>query len=261
MSLDKQIKKEVKYLIILKNKRQIEIMREAGRIVAECHDMLKDIVKPGVSLLELDEAVEKHIVERGAIPSFKGYQGFPASICTAINDVICHGIPDETILKDGDVITIDIGAQLEGYHGDSAWTYAVGEVSDEIKQLMDVTLKALHLGIEQAISGNRVGDIGYAIDSYVTEFGYGNVREFGGHGVGKNLWEEPQILHLGDKGRGARLSKGMVIAIEPMITTGGWKSKVDADGWTARTLDGSICVQYEHTIAITENGPEILTKL
>lgn len=248
-------------MIIIKNKEEIAKMREAGRIVAECHAILKDKVVPGVTTLELDAIVEAHIRSKGAKPSFKGYHGFPSSICSAPNDVICHGMPDNKPLKDGDVITLDIGAYLDGYHGDSAWSYAVGDVSEEIKTLMDDVLKALMLGIEQAVEGNTVGDIGYVIDKFVSEKGYGNVVTFAGHGVGKNLWEAPEVVHKGKKGSGPKLKNGMTIAIEPMITLGSGRSKIDADGWTARTVDGSICVQYEHTIALTEDGPKIMTTL
>ncbi len=248
-------------MIITKSKKEIEIMREAGRIVAECHELLKDAVKPGVTTMELDMLVEKHIRSRGATPSFKGYHGFPSSICSSPNDVICHGMPDDKPLKDGDVITIDIGAYKGGYHGDSAWTYAVGEVSQEIKALMEDTLESLMRAISVAVEGNTVGDLGHAIEEYIKPKGYGIVVEFAGHGVGRNLWEAPEIVHKGRPGTGPKLKNGMTIAIEPMITLGTWKSKIEADGWTARTTDGSICVQYEHTIAITEDGPQILTQL
>lgn len=248
-------------MIIIKSKKEIEVMREAGKIVAECHALLKEAVKPGVTTIELDALVEKHIRSRGATPSFKGYHGFPSSICSSPNDVICHGMPDAKELKNGDVITIDIGAYKGGYHGDSAWTYAVGEVSDKIKTLMEDTLESLMRAISVAVEGNTVGDLGHAIEEYIAPKGYGIVVEFAGHGVGKNLWEAPEIVHKGKAGTGPKLKNGMTIAIEPMITLGAWKSKIMPDGWTAKTTDGSICVQYEHTIAITEDGPKILTTL
>ncbi|ADO82620.1 type I methionyl aminopeptidase [Ilyobacter polytropus] len=248
-------------LIILKSEKEIEIMREAGRIVAECHGLIKKMIKPGVTTLEIDEMVEKYIREKGAIPSFKGYHGFPFSTCAAPNDVICHGMPNNVPLKEGDVITIDIGALYNGFHGDSAWSYAVGEVRQEIKDLMETTLEALHKGIEQAVEGNCIGDIGNAIEKYVRPKGYGIVVGFAGHGVGSTLWEEPEILHVGEAKTGPKLKNGMTIAIEPMITLGHWKAKIDSDGWTARTIDGSVCVQYEHSIAITPEGPKILTTL
>ncbi|UNK16030.1 type I methionyl aminopeptidase [Paenibacillus sp. N3/727] len=248
-------------MIILKTDKEIEIMREAGRIVAECHAMLEQLIKPGVTTMEIDRLVEEKIRSRGAVPSFKGHHGFTASICTAKNDVICHGFPDSVPLVDGDVITIDIGAFYNGFHGDSGWTYAVGNASKEIENLMNVCHHSLFLGIEQAFAGNRMGDIGFVIDSYAQQFGYGNVREFTGHAIGRELWEEPVVPHYGSKGKGIRLKKGMVLAIEPMLTLGDWRSYVENDGWTARTIDHSICVQYEHTVAITEDGPQILTVL
>ncbi len=248
-------------MIKLKSPREIEIMRDAGRIVAECHAMLAELVKPGVTTLELDDAVERRIRQLGATPSFKGHHGFSGSICTAINDVICHGIPDRKALREGDVITIDVGAFYKGYHGDSAWTYTAGAVSPEIQHLMDVTKECLFIGIDQARTGNHVGDIGHAIAERAKQAGMGNVRQFTGHGVGQELWEDPTVPHYGSPGTGALLRPGMTLAIEPMITLGGWRAKVDPDGWTARTVDGSICVQYEHTVAITEDGPMILTQL
>lgn len=248
-------------MIILKSPKEISIMRDAGKIVAECHALIAEKIKPGINTLMLDQMVEKLIRQRGAVPSFKGHHGFPATICVAVNDVICHGFPSSTKLRDGDVVTIDIGAHYMGYHADSAWSYAVGHVSPEITKLMEVTKECLFKGIEQARPGNRVGDIGHAIQQYAESFGYGVIREFCGHGIGQSLWEEPQIPHYGRKNRGLSLKTGMTIAIEPMITNGGWRSKLDQDGWTARTIDGSICVQYEHTIAITEAEPVILTTL
>ncbi|WP_314588497.1 type I methionyl aminopeptidase [Paenibacillus terrigena] len=247
--------------MITKSEQELEIMREAGRIVAECHAFLAEKIKPGVTTQELDQMVENHIRKRGALPSFKGHHGFTASICAARNDVICHGFPDDEPLQDGDVITIDLGAFYKGFHGDSGWTYAVGQVSDKITKLMKDCHTGLMLGIEQAVIGKRVGDIGHAIQSFADQHKYGNVREFTGHGIGQDLWEEPAVPHHGRRGTGALLKKGLVLAIEPMFTLGGWRAFIDADGWTARTMDGSICVQYEHTVAITEHGPEILTKL
>lgn len=248
-------------MMLLKSNEEIGFMREAGRIVAECHALIADKIKPGTATLDIDRLVEAHIRARGATPSFKGHHGFTASICVAKNDVICHGFPDEQPLLDGDVVTIDIGAFYKGYHGDSGWTYAVGTVSDEIAKVMEACHHSLFLGIEQAVAGNRIGDIGHAIDSYAKQAGYGNVKQFCGHGVGKSLWEEPSVPHFGKKGTGPRLSSGLVLAIEPMLTLGAWEAYLDSDGWTARTVDNSICVQYEHTVAVTDNGPEILTRL
>lgn len=247
-------------MIIIKSPEEIAIMRRAGQIVAECHQVLQDMVKPGVTTLELDEVAEEYIRQQGALPSFKGHQGFPASICVAINDVVCHGIPGLTKLQTGDVITIDIGALYQGFHGDSAWTYAVGDVSKDVRQLIKVGLECLFLGIEEARPGKRIGAIGHAIQTYAEEHGYGVVRMFCGHGVGRKLWEDPLIPHVGEPDIGAEIKEGMVFAIEPMITMGDWATEIADDG-TARTMDGSLCVQYEHTIAITKDGPRILTKL
>ncbi|WP_152393561.1 type I methionyl aminopeptidase [Paenibacillus guangzhouensis] len=247
--------------MIIKSEPELARMREAGRIVAECHAFLAEKIKPGVTTLALDRMVEQHIRKRGALPSFKGHHGFTASICAARNDVICHGFPDNEPLLDGDVITIDLGAHYKGYHGDSGWTYAVGQVSDPIKKLMEDCHKALMLGIEQAVSGKRIGDIGHAIQTFADRHNYGNVRQFTGHGIGQDLWEEPAVPHYGRQGSGPVLKNGLVLAIEPMFTLGDWNAFIDADGWTARTIDGSICVQYEHTVAITEHGPELLTRL
>lgn len=236
-------------------------MRDAGRIVAECHMALAERVRPGVTTLELDRFVEGLIHKNGATPTFKGHQGFPGSICVAVNDVICHGFPSKYRLQEGDVVTFDIGATYKGYIGDSAWSYAVGKVSPKVQELMDVTKESLFLGIAQAVPGNRVGDIGHAIQSFAEARGMGVVREFTGHGVGQDLWEQPPIPHYGAPGTGTLLRAGMTIAIEPMLTLGAWEAKTDRDGWTARTVDGSVCVQYEHSIAITDDGPLILTEL
>ncbi len=247
-------------MIVLKSKREIEIMRKAGKVVAECHGLLAEAIKPGVTTKHLNEIVEEHILKSGATPSFKGHHGFPSSICVATNDVVCHGFPLDKPLLGGDIVTIDIGAFFQGYHGDSAWTYGVGEISQEAKDLMSIGHQALFIGIEQAQKGNNIGLIGYTIQQYVEARGYGVVRDFCGHGLGQELWEEPQILHYGNNPKeGVRCKPGMTIAIEPIITLGKWHTMLDDDGWTARTVDGSLCVQYEHSIVITENGPEILT--
>jgi len=248
-------------LIKLKSQREIAIMRDAGRIVAECHAALAEKVRPGVTTRELDRFVEQFLARYHATPSFKGYNGFPASICASVDDVICHGFPSNKKLKPGQVITIDIGAYYKGYHGDSAWTYAVGEVSPSVQELMRVTQEALYAAIAVALPGNRMGDIGHAIQTLAEAHGFGVVRDYIGHGVGQDLHEPPEVPHYGTPGTGLILRPGLTIAIEPMITLGDYHTKLDPDGWTARTVDGSICVQYEHTIAITENGPEILTKL
>lgn len=246
-------------MIRLKDPHELAIMREAGRIVADCHVALRPLVKPGVTTGELDQFIEEFIRSRGAEPSFKGYNGYPASSCMSVNDVICHGIPGPERLRDGDIISIDLGAYYKGYHGDSAWTYAVGDVAPEVRRLMDVTLEALRRGIAAARVGNRLGDISHAIQSYAEAEGMGVVREFTGHGIGRAMHEAPSLPHYGPPGVGPVLREGLVLAIEPMLTLGDWRARIEADGWTARTVDGSLCAQYEHTVAITADGPVIFT--
>lgn len=249
-------------MIILKSKKEIELIREAGKIVAYTHEVVREAIKPGVSTLELDEIAEKTIRKYNAIPSFKGYGGFSGSICASINEVVVHGIPKKTdILMDGDIISIDIGAQLKGYHGDAAKTHPVGNVSQEDIRLIEETRTSFYKGIEQALVGKRLSDISHAIQMHVEAFGFSVVREFVGHGVGMNLHEDPQIPNYGPPDRGPRLESGMVLAIEPMINQGTYKVQVLEDGWTVVTIDKKKSSHYEHTIAITDNGPDILTKL
>ena len=249
-------------MIIRKSLREIELMRIAGRIVALAHQEVKKHIAPGVSTLELDQIAERVIRENGATPSFKGYGGFPGSICASINDVVVHGIPKaSTILKEGDIISVDIGACYKGYHGDSAWTYPVGEISTADQHLMDVTLNALYKGLEQAKPHNRLSDISAAIGNYAKSFGYGVVVDFTGHGVGKNLHEDPAIPNYGTPNMGPVLQPGMTLAIEPMINAGTKNVKVCSDGWTTITRDGKKSAHYEHSILITDEGYEILTKL
>ena len=249
-------------MIIKKSAREIELMRIAGRIVALAHQEVEKHIAPGVSTLELDQIAERVIRENGATPSFKGYGGFPGSICASINDVVVHGIPKaSTILKSGDIISIDIGACYKGYHGDSAWTYPVGEISAADRHLMDVTLNALYKGLEQAKPHNRLSDISAAIGNYAKSFGYGVVVDFTGHGVGKNLHEDPAIPNYGTPNMGPVLQPGMTLAIEPMINAGTKNVKVCSDGWTTITRDGKKSAHYEHSILITDEGYEILTKL
>ncbi|MGO4890139.1 type I methionyl aminopeptidase [Anaerobacillus sp. MEB173] len=247
-------------MIICKTPREIDIMREAGRIVALTHQELKDHIKPGISTIELDKIAEQFIRKQGAIPSFKGYNGFTGSICTSVNEELVHGIPGERVLKDGDIISIDIGAQYNGYHGDSAWTYAVGSISDETQKLLDVTEESLYKGLAEAKPGERLSNISHAIQSYVEPMGFSIVREYVGHGVGQDLHEDPQIPHYGPPGKGPRLKPGMVLAIEPMVNAGTRYVRTLADNWTVVTTDGKMCAHFEHTIAITETGYEILTK-
>ncbi|CAM3851537.1 type I methionyl aminopeptidase [Cytobacillus oceanisediminis] len=247
-------------MIICKTPREIEIMREAGRIVALTHQELKKHIEPGITTLELDEIADKFIRKHDAIPSFKGYNGFRGSICASVNDELVHGIPGERVLNNGDVISIDIGAKYNGYHGDSAWTYAVGKIDDDTQRLMDVTEESLYKGLAEAKPGERLSNISHAIQTYAESNGFSIVREYVGHGVGQDLHEDPQIPHYGPPNRGPRLKPGMVLAIEPMVNAGSRYVKTLADNWTVVTVDGKMCAHFEHTIAITESGYEILTK-
>ena len=246
-------------MITLKSQIEIETMREAGRIVGLAHEAVAKAIRPGVTTLELNAVAEKVIRDHGAIPSFLGYGGFPASICASINDVLVHGIPDHTRLRDGDIISIDIGAVYKGYHGDSAWTHAVGEISDEAKNLMKVTRESLFIGLQQAKPGNRLGDICHAIGEYVESHGYSVPVDYTGHGIGTELHEEPAIPNYGRAGRGVLLKEGMTLAIEPMVHAGKPQTRVLQDDWTVVSKDGSLAAHYEHTIVITSTGYEILT--
>ena len=249
-------------MITRRNEREIELLRQAGKIVAMTHEHLKPFIKAGISTKELDEMAEKFIRSQGAIPSFKGYGGFPGSICASVNDVLVHGIPNAAhILKNGDIISVDIGANYKGYHGDSAWTYSVGEVSEEAKELMRVTEESLFKGLEQVKPGNRISDISNAIQTFVEAHGYGVPRDYTGHGVGTNLHEDPIVPNFGIAGRGPKIVKGMVIAVEPMVTMGDYHTKTLLDDWTVKTIDGKITAHYEHTIVVTDEGYEILTKI
>ena len=249
-------------MVTTKSAREIDLMREAGRIVALAHDEVRKHIKPGVSTKELDKIVEDTIRKNGAIPSFKGYHGFPASICASINEVVVHGIPSKKqILKEGDIISVDIGAIYKGYHGDSAWTYTVGKVNDETQKLLEVTEASLFKGLEMVKAGNRLTDISHNIQVYAESFGYGVVREFTGHGIGNQLHEDPAIPNFGLPGKGIILKPGMTLAIEPMINMGKKEVRVLKDGWTTVTSDGSLSAHFEHTVLVTETGYEILTKL
>jgi methionyl aminopeptidase len=247
-------------MIICKTERELEIMREAGKIVALTHQELQKHIKPGVTTKQLDEIAENFIRKHNAIPSFKGYNGFSGSICVSVNDELVHGIPGKRTLAEGDIISIDIGAQVNGYHGDSAWTYPVGEITAETQNLLDVTEKSLYLGLEEAKPGVRLSNISHAIQTYVESNGYSVVREYVGHGVGQDLHEDPQIPHFGPPNKGPRLKPGMVLAIEPMVNAGTRYVQTEDDNWTVVTVDGKMCAHFEHTIAITETGYEILTK-
>ncbi|MDN6195210.1 MAG: type I methionyl aminopeptidase [Atopostipes suicloacalis] len=247
-------------MITRKSKREIEAMEKSGKLLATIHEELRDFIQPGVSGKEIDQFVEKRIRENGGIPAQIGYQDYKYATCVSENDEICHGFPKNRPLKSGELITVDTVIDLNGAFSDSAWTYVVGEGSKEVLDLMEVTRKSLYKGIEAAQVGNRIGDIGAAIQSYVEPKGYSVVREFVGHGIGPTMHEPPSIPHYGEAGKGIRLKEGMTLTIEPMINTGEWKSKMDDNGWTARTIDGGLSCQYEHTIAITKEGPLILTK-
>ena len=248
-------------MITIKSDREIQLMKEAGRITAYAHEMVRKAIKPGVSTYELDKIAYDAIVSQGAVPSFLNYHGYPASICASINEVVVHGIPNKkTILKNGDIISIDIGAIYHGYHGDAARTHFVGEVKDEIKQLVQVTKESFFEGLKFAKPGNRLSDISHAIGVYAEKFGYGVVKDFTGHGIGKNLHEDPAIPNYGEEGHGPILKKGMTLAIEPMINLGTYKVKVLNDGWTTITQDKLVSAHYENTIVITNDGYEILTK-
>ncbi|KQL43837.1 methionine aminopeptidase [Brevibacillus choshinensis] len=247
-------------MIILKTPEEIELMRAAGRILAACHREIKTMIRPGVTTWDIDQFVEEFLVKNGATPEQKGYSGYPYATCGSVNDVICHGFPKKEPLRDGDIVTIDMVVRKDGWLADSAWSYEVGNVSPEAKRLLEVTEKSLYLGIEQAVVGNRIGDISHAIQTFAQANGYSVVRDFTGHGIGKDMHEEPYVPHFGPPGRGQRLKEGMVITIEPMLNIGTYHAKIDEDGWTARTRDGQLSAQYEHTIAITADGPVILTK-
>lgn len=248
-------------MIELKDKYQLQKMRTAGKIVAEVLELMKETVKPGVTTKELDVLAERHIRKYGAIPAFKGYNGFPASLCTSINEEVVHGIPSSRVLKSGDIISIDCGAIYDGYVGDSAITLPVGEISDEDKKLLKVCEESLRLGIAQAHKGNRLQDISHAIQAYVEKNGMSVVRDFVGHGIGRKMHEEPQVPNFGKPGRGPRLEIGMALAIEPMVNLGGYEVVTLEDNWTVVTKDGRKSAHFEHTVAITENGPEILTRI
>lgn len=246
-------------MIISKTQREINIMREAGRIVALTHEELQKHITPGITTRELDRLAEAFILKCGAVPSFKGYNGFPGSICTSVNEKLVHGIPDDNSLNDGDIISIDIGAKYNGYHGDSAWTYAVGAIDEQSKALLEVTEQSLYEGLKQAKPGVRLSNISHAIQTYAESKGFSIVREYVGHGVGQDLHEEPQIPHFGPPNKGPLLKPGMVLAIEPMVNIGSRYVSTLSDQWTVVTVDGKRCAHFEHTIAITETGYEILT--
>lgn len=247
-------------MITIKSKADIEKMHEAGKLLASVHKELRKRVKPGVSTLELDAFVEEYLKEHGATPEQKDYHGYPFATCASVNDEVCHGFPSERKLEEGDILTVDMVVRVGDWLADSAWSYPVGKISEEAKRLLDTTKECLYEGIKQVKPGARLGDIGHAIQSLAESRGYSVVRDFIGHGIGQEMHEDPQVPHVGKAGRGVRLQEGMVFTIEPMINTGTWQVKMDDNGWTARTADGGLSAQYEHTLAVTEEGVIVLTE-
>jgi len=245
---------------VIKRPEELQAMRESGKLLASTFEALADLIKPGVTTRELDSFVENYIALGGGRPSFKGYNGFPAAICASPDEVVVHGIPGDRPLVEGQIIGIDIGVELRGWHSDSARTYAVGQISREAKRLMEVTKQALEAGIAQAVVGAQVGDIGEAVQAVVEQAGYSVVRDLVGHGIGRQLHEAPEVPNYKARGRSIRLEAGMAIAIEPMVNEGGWQVQVGLDGWTIRTKDGKLSAHFEHTVAITEEGPWVLTR-
>lgn len=246
-------------MISIKSKREIELLKIAGKIVYETHQFLKPYLKAGITTKELDELAEEFIRSKDATPSFKGYQGFPATLCTSINSQVVHGIPDDTKLKEGDIISVDIGACYKGYHGDSAWTYTIGEVDDKTKKLLEDTEKSLFVGLNEIKPGAHIGDIGAAIEEYATSHNLGVVRELCGHGVGTSVHEAPDVPNFGKRGTGPVLKEGMVIAVEPMLTLGSPEIYIYDNDWTIDTIDESPSAHFEHTVVVTKDGYQILT--
>ncbi|TKH12081.1 type I methionyl aminopeptidase [Peribacillus simplex] len=247
-------------MIVLKSAREIQAMHESGKILAACHREIAKLIVPGVTTWEIEEFVEGFLKKHGAKPEQKGYKGYEYATCASINEEICHGFPRKSPLKNGDIVTIDMVVNYNGALADSAWTYTVGKVSKETENLVHVTKESLYKAIEVCVEGNRIGDIGHAIQTYVEAEGFSVVRDFIGHGIGSVIHEEPQVPHYGLPNKGPRLKEGMVFTIEPMVNVGTYKASRDPNGWTASTADGKYSAQYEHTIAITKNGPLILTE-
>lgn len=245
-------------MIILKSPSEIEAMRRAGRVVALAHQRLAQEIRPGLRTKDLDAIVLEVLEREGAIPSFKGYQGYPANICVSVNEEVVHGIPGERVLCEGDIVSVDIGAIVDGYHGDSAWTYPVGEIDEEVKRLLEAGEGALYAGIERARPGARLSDISHAVQTYVEARGYSVVRDFVGHGIGRSMHEDPQVPNYGPPGRGPVLEPGTVLAIEPMVAVGTDDVYTASDGWSVYSADGSLTAHFEFTVAVTEDGPRIL---
>ncbi|QAT41136.1 type I methionyl aminopeptidase [Clostridium sp. JN-9] len=247
-------------MIIIKNQEQINNMAEAGKILTACHRELRKIIRPGISTLQIDKFADDFIRSHGAIAEQKGFEGYPYATCASVNDEICHGFPSHTHLHEGDIVTIDMVVNLNGWMADSAWSYPVGKISKQAEDLLKVTKECLYIGIEKAVIGNRLGDVSHAIQVHAESHGFSVVRDFTGHGIGQSMHEDPEVLHFGSPNRGIKLCEGMVFTIEPMINAGSFRLKIDNNGWTARTLDGSLSAQYEHTLAITKDGPLVLTE-
>ena len=246
-------------MIYYKTEEEIDLIRNSSLLVAKTHAEIAGLIKPGITTLALDKIAEEFIRDNGGIPAFKGYGGFPNTLCMSPNDQVVHGIPNDRVLEDGEILSVDCGVVMNGYFGDSAFTYEVGEVDAETKQLLKVTKESLYKGIEMAVSGNRIGDIGYAVQKHAESFGYGVVRELVGHGVGKNLHESPEVPNYGRRGRGAKIQEGLVIAIEPMINMGTRKIMQHNDGWTITTIDNKPSAHFEHTIVVRKGKAEILS--
>ncbi len=246
-------------MIFIKSDSEIELIKVSGQVLGKAHGEVAKWIKPGVTTLKLDSIAEEYIRDNGGVPSFKGYNKFPASLCISLNDTVVHGFPTQYSLKEGDIISIDCGVKLNGFHSDSAYTYPVGEVKPEVMQLLRRTKQSLFMALEVAVEGNRVGDIGHAVQTYVEKFGYGVVRELVGHGVGRNLHEKPEVPNYGKRGNGPKLREGMVLAIEPMITLGNRAIVQERDGWTIRTNDRKQAAHFEHTVAIRKDKVEVLT--
>ncbi|MGE5197728.1 MAG: type I methionyl aminopeptidase [Deltaproteobacteria bacterium] len=247
-------------MVPLKSEKDLQMLRVSGHILAQVLQKLRESVKAGISTLEIDWLAQELIEKEKAIPAFKGYRGYPANICTSVNDEIVHGIPSERKLKEGDIISLDIGINYQGFFSDAAVTVAVGKTVPQAKKLIEVTRCALSEGIKRVQAGNRLSDISYAVQTYVERYGFSVVREFVGHGIGKSLHEDPEIPNFGFPGRGPQLKSGMVFAIEPMVNAGTWRSRIMDNQWTAVTADGSLSAHFEHTVAVTDDGPEILTR-
>jgi methionyl aminopeptidase len=248
-------------MITIKTQEEIEIMAEGGKILAGALKELAQIAKPGITTLELDRFAEKYILDSGAEPAFKNYEGFPKSLCVSVNEEIVHGIPSNYVLKDGDILKLDLGVLYKGYNTDSAITLGIGKISFEAQRLIKITKKALHLAIKKAKPGNTFGDIGNEIEKFITKQNFGLVRDLVGHGIGKKVHEEPSIPNFGKKGEGPEIKEGMVFCIEPMVTTGSWKIKKSKNSYGYSTIDNSLSAHFEHTIAITQTGPKILTEI